>query len=370
MMKPWNNIKRRIEDNKVDRLYSKAITVSSKELAPKVLTELGRGMIDYEDTIYSPTVTTGKLFDHVKPVSRKLSRYIKEKRKTTRKTLSNVTIVQSPYSYDRIDSFYNRESYFSRSLIRQVETMMRNGYEFASEDRPMLKITKQEFTRIAMDSGMPTDQFIFSVAMNLLKYGIAIVHKVRERVKDDVALDNKRKNRITRLRVIKPHNAFLYLNDKGKIVGVYDSSTNILSQVMQKLVPAKTFTGITADDIMILYITDPGEDIFPVPPCFQMLDDVLTLRSIEETVELLTFQFGSPLLLQSCLIELHSYFQFSHIIKQVLFCMRTICSSYKIRNQIQVHRAGNSVGQVCTVICQGIIYTFSSVSVCCIAFSY
>jgi hypothetical protein len=33
-----------------------------------------------------------------------------------------------------------------------------------------------------------------------------------------------------------------------------------------------------------------------MPPSYQMLDDILTLRSIEETVELLCFQFGSPLL--------------------------------------------------------------------------
>lgn len=293
-MRMLDNIRERLTDRKVDKLYKDAIAITSRSMVPKILDE--QIMEESPEGIYRPTVVSSEMFKKSRPAGRKLSRYIMEKRRTTRKTFTNLTIIQSPYSYDRIDSFYERESYFSRSLVRQVETMLRNGFEFASEDADMLRVTKQEIARIEMDSGMPFNQFIFSLAMHLLKYGVAIVHKVRERVKDEIAIDNKRKSRITRLRIVNPHDVFVYVNDKGRIVGIYDNSSNIISQAVQQLIMGRSFNGIIGDDLVFFYMSDPGDEIFPEPPCFQMLDDVLTLRSIEETVELLTFQFGSPLL--------------------------------------------------------------------------
>ena len=98
---------------------------------------------------------------------------------------------------------------------------------------------------------------------------------------------------------LRPHTANLYINSQGKIVSVWDGNPNFVSQAIQMLklnLGAQVNQGILAEDIMICYMSDPGDDIFPEPPCFQMLDDVLTLRSIEETIELLCFQYGSPLL--------------------------------------------------------------------------
>lgn len=290
-MKVLDSLRRTFRSNKneVEILYDDAISEGIRSMSPQIFEE--------SFNIKSkPVIVRNELFGKQRPKSRRFTNYLKERRKTTRKSYSNITMVTSPYMYDRIDAFYEKESYFSRSLIRQTETMMRNGYSFSSDDTELLKTVRTEIARIQMDSGMPLDQFIFSAAMSMLKYGILIVQKVRERVKDKMAIDDDRRQRITKLRIIKPHKVMMYINDRGRLIGLYDGTPNIIAQMLQKARPNSKFQGIPAEDLMIAYMSDPSDNIFPEPPCFQVLDDILTLRSIEETIELLVFQFGSPLL--------------------------------------------------------------------------
>jgi len=290
-MRVLDNIRQRRTQRLVSNLYDGAV----QETVPAVMDRVFDEGFSSEE--FAPVVMKNELFANDRPRGRKLSRYMKERRKATRKTYMNMTMVRSPYQYDRLDAFWNKESYFSRSLIRQVETMLRNGYGFSSDDIELLGMVKTECARIQMDSGMPLDQFIYSAALSLLKYGILIVHKVRERVQDDMAIDDKRKKRITRLRIIMPHRVMFYVNDKGRLIGIQDGTASFVAQALQRQSSGnRQFHGIPVEDLMIAYMSDPGDDFFPEPPCFQMLDDILTLRSIEETVELLAFQFGSPLL--------------------------------------------------------------------------
>ena len=294
MIRPFDNIRQAYKDRQLTKLYEAAVHERAMTIAPQILQESAGNTPDI-----IPMIIGKSMFAKEKPAGRALSRYIMEKRRIpTNRVIFNTMVMRSPYQYSRIDSFYNKESYFSRSLIRQIETMMKNGYDFTSEDPDMLALTRQEFSRIQMDSGMPLNQLLFTMGMNLLKYGIVIIHKVRERVKDTVAPDDRRRSRITRLRIVKPHTASLYINSAGKVIGIWDGNPNFISQNTQTISLSQTqqFMGISAEDIMIGYMSDPGDDIFPEPPCFQMLDDILTLRSIEETVELLCFQYGSPLL--------------------------------------------------------------------------
>jgi len=291
-MKLLDNIRQRRDLRKLNRLYDTEIQTNVPALAQRIFSEDSTRQTGMPE--FNPVLLSDMLGQH-RPSGRKFNRFIMERRKVTSKTFSNITMVRSPFMYDRIDAFYNRESYFSRSLIRQVETMMRNGYGFSSDDTEILGTLKKEIARIQMDSMMPLDQTLFSAAISLLKYGVVILQKVRERIKDEMAIDDKRKNRITKLRIIKPHNALFYVNDRGRLVGVQDGSFSVIAQAIQKMIGG-SFFGIPAEDIMIAYMADPGDEMFPEPPCFQMLDDIMTLRSIEETIELLCFQFGSPLL--------------------------------------------------------------------------
>jgi hypothetical protein len=292
MMKLLDGLrKKKNVENTVSDLYKDAIA-SRMPMAMKVFEESLTG-----DNSKIPIILSENSFASMDKVpSRKFIDFITEKRVIAPASYKNMSIMKSPFNYDRIDAFYMKESYFSRSLVRQIETMLRNGFEYISDDKEFLNIMKMEMSRIHMDSGISTRQLVYGMTMSLLKYGIVIIHKVRETVKDDIAIDDKRRKRITKLRLISPHDVMFYVNQKGKIMGIQEIRYSLLSSFFQKTFGGGAGYGIPIEDLAIGYMYDPGDKMFPEPPCFQILDDILTLRSLEETIELLGFQFGSPLL--------------------------------------------------------------------------
>lgn len=273
----------------VTELYNAAISARTAEVV-KVFEESGG-----ESDAYPIMLSAESFIKTTRDASNSFVSFLTEKRAVTSSSYKNMTILKSPFDYTRIDTFYSKESYFSRSLVRQIETMMRNGYEFISDDKDFLLNVRKELARVHMDSGISTNQFIFSMTLHLLKYGMVIVHKVRESVKDDIAIDDKRRKRITKFRLISPHNVLFYVNQKGKVMGIQETKFTIFSSIFQKTFGQGAY-GIPIDDLAIGYLYDPGDSIFPEPPCKPILDDIITLRSFEETVELLGFQFGSPLI--------------------------------------------------------------------------
>ena len=233
-----------------------------------------------------------------------ISRRNKAFSEITEQTGKNVTVydytryVGSPFNYTRIDEFFRKESYFSRSIYRQVETMMRNGYEFNSDDKEALTIVKRELARIERLNRIGFNQFVFQAAKNVLKYGICVTRKLKD----------PRTKQITRFVCLKPQNIiFRFENQTGQMLSVVDRNPTMFGKAMNSIFKNLKKIGyrspqyassdeIPVSDLGICLIYDPGEEVFPEPPCFQLLDDILTLRSLEETIELLAFQFGSPLM--------------------------------------------------------------------------
>lgn len=218
--------------------------------------------------------------------------YITEKLKTKKPKLSNdnSVIVKSPYRYDRIDSFFNTESYFSRSISRQIETMLRNGIKLVSEDPKLLVDIKKEFTIIEMKSSMSFEQMIWRWVKDIQAYGVIACEKMK-----------KSKN-IVRIRPLCLHNSFVKTDKYNQIVSFREnrifSNRNQYRTINKNLYGTNTGIddGIPSDNLIFYTIYDAGDEIFPLPPLYQSLNDILTLRSLEETVELLSYQFGSPLI--------------------------------------------------------------------------
>jgi hypothetical protein len=226
-----------------------------------------------------------------------LKTYLKERRNVPRVNMAGISTVRTPFRYKRVDEFYLKESYFSRSIVRQIETMLRNGYGIVSEDAKLAKIVRKDLSYMERESNIPLSQTMYRWVKDLQSYGVVVTEKVRKRKRNPEDPLDKRKSRIVRLRPILPHNMAVYVDEYSKVVSVVEahqwtsSAFRRLKKASQSKIP-----GIPAQDLAMAYMYDAGGDIFPEPPCFQMLDDILTLRSLEETVELLCFQFGSPLL--------------------------------------------------------------------------
>jgi len=244
-------------------------------------------------------ISSDKLFDFQTRRTRKFKKYLTEKRtRTSSVSVNNVRVIRSPYRYDRIEAYYNRESYFSRSVTRQFETMMRNGYGFVTENSDLKPIVLKEMNRMQLWSEIPIHQTIAKMAESLLKNGIIVTEKIRGTVPNPYkkSLSDNYKG-IKRFRIVNPTMIGLYVNKDNEILGINDRSLSAIAR--KKKISFRTgfnTYGIPIKDLAVGFIINPGDDFFPQPPCFQMLDDILTLRSLEETVELFVYQYGSPLL--------------------------------------------------------------------------
>lgn len=243
-------------------------------------------------------LVTKDVWDRAK-YSRKLKRHLTERRSSyyaTGKSSNNFTVIRSPYRYDRISAFFNKEAYFSRSVSRQIETIFRNGYQIFSKDEKALRCVQRSMSRLLVESRVSMEQMVWRWVRDLTLNGVIILHKVRTTRKDAVDPKDPGVRYLRRLRSVDPSHVSVYLNDDSEIVSVYDTSRDPIARKQFTTYRRGKVPGIPADDISIVTVYDAGYEVFPMPPCFQMLDDIMTLRSLEETVELLCFQFGSPLL--------------------------------------------------------------------------
>ena len=295
-MKLLDNIKslRVIGDVKLQRMISEAVTERTEMILSTGDSIYKEGK-DLDDMI--TRMASGSLKNKKLKKTEKLKSYLKERRNVPRVNMAGISTVRTPFRYKRVDEFYLKESYFSRSIVRQIETMLRNGYGIVSEDAKLAQIVRRDISYMERESNIPLPQTMYRWVKDLQSYGIVVAEKVRKRKKNPDDPSDKRRSRIVRLRPILPHNMAVYVDEYSRVVSVVEAHQwpsagfRRMRQTAQSKIP-----GILAQDLAMAYMYDAGGDIFPEPPCFQMLDDILTLRSLEETVELLCFQFGSPLL--------------------------------------------------------------------------
>lgn len=214
---------------------------------------------------------------------------------------SGKKIIRPEYDYSRIDTFFKTESYFSRSCQRQIETLLRSGYSITSITNPALAAKVQgAFTRMQMRTSVSLDQYISTMANHLLNYGVFFLQKVRRGTRLSFIRTEKDNDNdiINNLRIMNIRNMAVYVDEYGNIASAKEQMTQYTPKALYESGFKKIAgtEGIPAKDLVYCVIADPGDKIFPDPPPFQSLADILTLRSLEETGELLAAQCGSPLL--------------------------------------------------------------------------
>lgn len=208
--------------------------------------------------------------------------------------------VRSPYRYDRINSFFRTEAYFARSVNRQIETMLRNGCLFVGDDVDMLIDLQRELRLLCRTSYTSIERIIYAMGLGLLKNGVVMIEKVRGKASP------ASRSSLANLRFLDAQMTGLHIDEVGRITGATPARSSSL--VMRALAtPLRSMKmkfspsiggaapTLKASDFIFIPIYDAGMDIFPIPPCWPTLDDIMTMRSFEETLELISFQYSSPL---------------------------------------------------------------------------
>ena len=277
-------IPRSISDWNFNRLQNKVISEKIQHLHAGIL-DIAKTTPENERKTIAPKI--GKLLKH------KTNSYVKLTDTFLRKNykIKDLSRLRSPYNYTEIDNYKNKESYLGRSIERQIEAMFRNGFDFVSSDQRALRIIKTNIKKMEILSDSTFETTLSTAAKYLALYGIAFIEKVRTLTKVGKFKDLNDNLAIAALEAHKPHNKIVKINKYNKLVELNleaDTQLTYFRENRVKELPAK--------DIIVLRTTDPGYMFFPRPQVLHSLDDILSLRSLEETVELLTTQFSSPLL--------------------------------------------------------------------------
>jgi hypothetical protein len=249
------------------------------------------------------TIATGKIkhttqmFNNTLNSKSKIGKHTFIKSATKEYNASNNTItITSPYDYDRIDKFFSKEGYYARSISRQYETMLRNGFGYVSENVNLIKITRMKLNQIERNNSCNLQQLFASIHTDISLYGISIIQKIYDQNGD-----------ISKLKIIKPNNCKWIFNTNKDLVGIIPEEdiftkkggTNIFAinnRIKSLFFNSQDENMIPASDIIVLKLYQDDMDFFPEPYSIQLLDDILTLRSIEESIDFLIYQYGSPIL--------------------------------------------------------------------------
>ncbi len=193
----------------------------------------------------------------------------------------SVFIHTSPYRYSRLELYYKVESYFSRSIGRQIETTLRNGFFFVSDNSKVGSLIKKIINNLRGEQRLNLTTLLTRVIYDLLMAGFFVIKKEFKTVNG--------KKTLSKLTVIEPSRLSFVTNELYELTHIYiptliGAATNMESNIYP------------ISDFIVGFFNDPCSAVYPVPPCLQVIDDILSLRSIEETIELLAHQYGSPLL--------------------------------------------------------------------------
>lgn len=198
------------------------------------------------------------------------------------------TFHESDYDMALINRIEDTDSYVHQAFIKKTGLMFKEGYEFVGADPKTIQYVKLRLAQIARATNIPTQELLRSVGQSLIKKSNAFLVKVRKESASGGKIrtlpgSGKELEPIAGY-FIAPAETMKYEADRyGKI-----------TKWKQEL-PDGTYKFFSPDDVVHLYFNKKEGFIFGTPTIIPVIDDIRSLRKIEENIELLIYQHLFPL---------------------------------------------------------------------------
>lgn len=200
----------------------------------------------------------------------------------------NVEFVRPEYDLNTVANAVMLDGYLRRSVNVFTEQILKNGYEFTSQN---IKIHDHIDRRIKEISNLTNITFyetLSQIARQLVTYANAYVIKVRSEAKANTSRTYRLYGRelmpIVGLFIAEATSMQVGLNDRNQIVNY------------KQVINGNEIIWDARDVIHLTYNKIPGT-ICGLSNIIAVLDDVRALRKLEEEVEILGFQYSIPLYL-------------------------------------------------------------------------
>lgn len=203
-------------------------------------------------------------------------------------TQSRTSFQTSEYNLGEISKVMDIESYMRQAFNKQVELCLKEGYDISSRNEEATLYIKRRLREMAEVSGLTFDMILRSIMQNLISYSNAFIVKVRDYGRSSGMVVPRISGQdlppVAAYFPMDPTSIRVKRDFHGKILKYWQRIPG--NPVMPQFVP---------ENIVHIYYDKKEGFAFGTPYVVPVLDDIRSLRRMEENVEMLISQHLFPL---------------------------------------------------------------------------
>lgn len=203
-------------------------------------------------------------------------------------TQSRTSFQVAEYNLGEISKVMDIESYVRQAFNKHVELCLKEGYDITSRDEEATNYIKRRMREMAEVSGLTFDMMLRSITQNIVAYSNSFIVKVRD-FKRSSGMPVKRVSGIS-----LPPVAAYFPMDPTSIRIKRDFHGQVL-KYWQRVPGNPIMPQFIPENIIHIYYDRKEGFAFGTPYIIPVLDDIRSLRRLEENIEMLMSQHLFPL---------------------------------------------------------------------------
>lgn len=194
------------------------------------------------------------------------------------------------WDFQQIVDAYATSSYTRQALDKYVELVFKEGYDFTGPNPETIEYIRQRFKIMAIATGLPTEQFFYEIAEDLVKFSNVFIVKARQKNNNGLQMQGKSLTGVTGKQPI----AGYFLLNPTTVTVMRDEHGTVTKYQQEVPGNGDPIEFAPEDVIHIFYKRDRGK-AFGQPFILPVLDDIRALREAEESVLRLLYRHLFPL---------------------------------------------------------------------------
>jgi hypothetical protein len=231
---------------------------------------------------------------------------VKERRRTLSKPLmyrtrsdkgsifgraTNQEYIGPAYDLGEIARAIDVEPYINQSVRKHREQILKEGFHFSGIDESMVRYLNQRIFEMELVSNVSFEQVIREFTTNLIAYGTAFIVLKRDDERSSgapIRLYGKTLQPIAAIYPMDSTSVTVKLNKHGHPVKWRQTIENSTD-------PEKDTIEFDASDVILATMDKKAGFVFGTPYILPVLDDVRSLRRLEETAEVIAQKYAYPI---------------------------------------------------------------------------
>ena len=187
-----------------------------------------------------------------------------------------------PPAFDlvQITNAYNTEAYVRQAIDKYIEMMFKSGWDFVGKNQNAVDYIRMRFKLMAEMTQTPTDQLLIEIAEDMVKYGNVIVVKARD--KGNLLGGTKTGIKVQGLGGEAPVVGYFPIN--VTTVSILRDKNGMVKGWQQEVDGQDKPVKYKASDVVHIYYKKEKGAAFATPFLLSVLEDIRSLRQMEETI--------------------------------------------------------------------------------------